>query len=435
MKFSEYNVVVEDGNTFYVCNTFTGAVFEIDEDLARNINAKDLSKLSDVDIAQFTKGGVVIDDRLDEYSTLLYQHNLSKYHPSILSLTILLTSDCNFRCTYCFEGLDKPQIYLSDEVKDGIFNFVNTTLCSDLSIRGVAVTLFGGEPLMHFEQSYDFLHRLKELCAELNRGFKTDLVTNGSLINQNRLEMLKELNCSSIQITLDGIPEVHNIRRVGQNGASTFDSVIAGIKKVCAYPHLKNPVIRINVDRTNVETTFELLEYLFSEHLNCCYIDFGIVRDANQILSCSDVCFADEELGDVLSPLWRKLVELEFPTSFTPSRRPLYCGLCSNLAYTIDANGDVFKCWEMVGDEKYRVGRLTKDGRIVNLSNHFFEWMNRSIENIDGCRDCRYLPLCGGGCASVSLQQYGTLYGKGCFKTKSILEQQLIFKYASGKQV
>lgn len=270
MKLSKYNLVTQDNGTFFVCNTYTGAVFKIDEATANFISNEQIEKLSSDDIQQFIKQGIVIEDDWDEFGILLYQHNLRKFHPNILSLTILLTSDCNFRCTYCFEGLEKEQIYLSDDIKQGIHEFILQNTTHNPNITHIALTLFGGEPLMKFERNFDFLRSIKAIYEDRQLTFSTTLVTNGSLINDARLDMLHELNCTMIQITLDGVPEIHNSRRVGINGAKTFDAVVSGIKKVVKHPNLSNPVIRINIDRTNLDSTFELLEYLKEQSLNCC---------------------------------------------------------------------------------------------------------------------------------------------------------------------
>lgn len=39
---------------------------------------------------------------------------------------------------------------------------------------------------------------------------------------------------------------------------------------------------------------------------------------------------------------------------------------------------------------------------------------------------CVYLPVCGGGCGSVSYNQSKTYHAPGCFKTKGVVEKQIL---------
>ena len=83
-----------------------------------------------------------------------------------------------------------------------------------------------------------------------------------------------------------------------KNGKGSFYKVISGIKKIVGYNDFPNPVIRINIDKTNLKKTFELLEFLKYENLTDCYIDFGIVKiDSKE--QFSNCCFVDDELGKI----------------------------------------------------------------------------------------------------------------------------------------
>lgn len=56
----------------------------------------------------------------------------------------------------------------------------------------------------------------------------------------------------------------------------------------------------------------------------------------------------------------------------------------------------------------------------------FYDWMTRDpLENHE-CRECVYLPVCGGGCGSVSYNQSKTYHAPGCFKTKGVVEKQIL---------
>lgn len=242
--------------------------------------------------------------------------------------------------------------------------------------------------------------------------------------------MLKKYNCQYIQITLDGIKEIHDKRRIDTKGNGSFDSTLNGIKLVAADAELPKPIIRINIDRTNINATLELLEYLDKENLNCCSIDFGVVKgDTPACSSYQNNCFLEEELGDVLNPLWEKTKELGFGIGYSPNRRNMFCGLYSDSSFTITPNGDLYKCWDFVNDEKHKIGRIGANGQVFDTTDAYFKWMTRNPYNIEECRNCVYLPTCGGGCAGISYSRHGEYNKPGCYKVKSVFDKQIISKF------
>jgi uncharacterized protein len=65
----------------------------------------------------------------------------------------------------------------------------------------------------------------------------------------------------------------------------------------------------------------------------------------------------------------------------------------------ISAQCDVYKCWEIVGNEDYKVGELTDKG--IQITNPIL--LNRYLYGADPfedeeCKDCFSFPICGGGC-------------------------------------
>ena len=72
-------------------------------------------------------------------------------------------------------------------------------------------------------------------------------------------------------------------------------------------------------------------------------------------------------------------------------------------AWLIDRVGDVYRCWDVPGQEKYRVGTIDDllcDGKI-----HFNDWiMNEEIREETGCYQCKMAPVCMVACPSEYFQ-------------------------------
>ena len=69
-------------------------------------------------------GGYVVDREVDERLQLRYELLQTRYSPATMSLAIAPTSDCNFRCVYCYEkNCIKPQ-RMSEETQEDLIRFL-----------------------------------------------------------------------------------------------------------------------------------------------------------------------------------------------------------------------------------------------------------------------------------------------------------------------
>jgi len=126
-----------------------------------------------------------------------------------------ITRTCNLMCIHCYNdsGADKVCAELSRSSAKNVLD--------DLAQFGVPSILFsGGEPLMRRD--------LFELIAYAGeRGLRTVISTNGTLINADVAEKIKQHNVSYVGVSLDGIGPVNDKFR-GVQGA--FDRAVEGIR-------------------------------------------------------------------------------------------------------------------------------------------------------------------------------------------------------------
>lgn len=69
---------------------------------------------------------------------------------------------------------------------------------------------------------------------------------------------------------------------------------------------------------------------------------------------------------------------------------------------TINYNGEIFKCTARDFTDSTGEGRVDVDGSIV-LNDRYEKRLNAKFNN-PPCRECRILPLCGGGCSQQALE-------------------------------
>ena len=131
MKTSKYNIFIKsDKNVgeYLLANSLTGAVFKLSWNEKVTLDEGKIYELPEERIEEYCSKGILINDDVDEKSRLVYFHNRDKYSSDTLSLTILLTRYCNFECTYCYEGGQKINQSLTDDMRERIYRFIQTML-------------------------------------------------------------------------------------------------------------------------------------------------------------------------------------------------------------------------------------------------------------------------------------------------------------------
>lgn len=435
MKQSDYNILTQDdeGKTI-LFNSMTGSVFRLDDRVSEIIQMDQIEKFEKKEIDLLKKHGMIVDKNNSQLSNYDYYHNLQKYSNDMLGITWLTTWGCNLSCTYCFEGDNKDSnIVSSHEEIDRLLKFIEQNY-HRTRFKYLAVTLFGGEPMMNYKGIKLALPKMKEFCVKNDVIFIVNMVSNGLLLTENNVKFLTENGLETIQITVDGSRELHNTKRIYENRKGTYDRIMEKLEFLKdTYPEL-NTVIRINIDRENFEDIDNLFKDLENRGLNKLTIDFGIIRD--EAVSCgniSNICYLDEELGDILYKLWLKAVKRGFIVKTVPSRRFMYCGLNKENSYTFAPNMDFYKCWEQLGDETHKFGYIDKQGNIQIKNELYFDWMNKNPTVIGECKTCKYLGNCGGGCSVNSFNRYGTYKAPGCYQVKGVIEKQLVFSLANNQ--
>lgn len=431
MKFSKYNLLVakENDNQHYLFNTFNGSCFDIDNSTMDIIKNNNIEKLDEETKKSFINTGILIQDAIDEDKIFSYMYSREKYDSSSISSTVLLTWACNLRCTYCFQGHDNRSETMTIEQADQYIKFL-TTRAKNKGSKHISVVLFGGEPLVNMKVGFHILEKTKSFCEENQMVFNSAVITNGTLLNEVILKQLQQYNCKMIQITLDGIKEVHDNRRIYINGQGSFDDTINALQLLNEKSNI-NTVIRVNIDKTNIDNTHQLIKYIGKDGINLtkCTLDFGIVRvDTGSCSGYSSNCFTESEIGNILYDLWNFSESHGFKYNIRPMRKTMYCGLYGENQFTVTPNCDVYKCWEHVGQKEHLMGKIDDGGNLTDVTYAFYDWMSVDPLKNDECKKCIYLPTCGGGCGVISYNETGTYHSTGCHKIKGTIEKQ-VFKY------
>ncbi|MCI8891937.1 MAG: SPASM domain-containing protein [Eubacterium sp.] len=428
MKFSKFNLIIKNNEESVLFNTLTGHCFRISDSMIPIINENRTNQLEKSIYNDFVAKGIIIEDKVQEDRMFDYFRNKSRFSVDYISATILLTWSCNLACVYCYEGAGSMKEMMSMSTADDFIGFM-INQAKRKNLKNMFINLFGGEPLINIDCGLYIISELKKYCNENNLIFSAGIISNGTLLTQEIIDKLVEYNCKQIQVTLDGMPATHNARRVYKNGQGSFEQIMNALRMLNENSSKIHTVIRVNVDKNNLEEVSKLLKYLGKDvkNLTNCSVDFGIVRGSTNACSAySGNCLSEDLIGEVLEKLWNEAETEGFKMYTRPFQKWIYCGLYADNQYTITPNGDLYKCWEHAGDEHHLMGKINRNGNIDDIRYPFYDWMSSNPLEIKECQQCVYLPACGGGCGVLSYNKSKTYHEKGCFKVKGVLEKQIM---------
>ena len=179
-----------------------------------------------------------------------------------LHLTILTTLQCNFACDYCLQGdhsdwnasVTKMSVETAHRVCDWLRERLDT-----VRPKRLAVTFFGGEPLLNLEVLYLIAERAWTDAQSRGVQMETNVITNGLLLTPEVVDRLEPFGLSGFKVTLDGDRDTHNRMRPLRGGQGTFDKIIENVNRVA---HRCNIAIGGNFDEHSVDSYPALLDFL-----------------------------------------------------------------------------------------------------------------------------------------------------------------------------
>lgn len=396
MKASFYNYELpysEEENKMILYNSRTNALALINAeqyhayvDFCQNGKGiSDSQLLSDLEL-----GGFVIDDQVDELDIIRLSLLKSRFNTSRLALTIAPTSDCNFRCIYCYEKESLRTSFMSKEVQHRVIELIKQ-MANTISV--LRITWYGGEPLLALDSIEYMSKAVLEICKEYKISYSAGIITNGYLLTPEVAKKLGEMKVTSIQITIDGMQEEHDKRRPLKGGLPTYKKIINNL--VAAQNDLPCKVaIRINADKSNINQVDHVVKDLKDHGLdNVTSTYLALVENTNATYS-SNKCFCAEEFA---------VEEYDFHVRNSKQGVRSYPHLVNNVCIAdsrcgmvIDSDGSIYKCWSEIGIKNRAIGNLLEKTNYNFTVIH--EYLLYDPTRDPECINCKCLPICMGGC-------------------------------------
>lgn len=430
---SRYNIFFNLRNPEYkgwyvLLNTLAGSIDIIDEKIYKIltsfllINAQNLSKnpfhFDDSVSAEvwdyLDSRGYFFDsyDQEKEQALLLYDELLAFHRRnSRQQIIIIPTYHCNLNCSYCWQRLHNMNSkVISEEMIQAFYSIVPKVI-EQYNPNNIDIIIFGGEPLSGFGNLPKRIHSI--LSKAKQAGYSTKIVTNGVGLGPSISDIANLTDL--IQVTMDGPPKVHRIRRPLPKGDS-FSPMAEGIVKALSAGIRIN--LRINVDMQNFEFLPEMAEFLWQSDwlsTNLMTVHLAPIKDHKEITSLEKGILLVRKTFETVKNCQNlsnfsldgfagiKYFNSFKETALLPLHRLFNCEAQINLL-AFDLLGDIYACWDAAGIKDLSVGKYWPSLKIK--SKKLEMWRTRKGIDIELCQSCPVLPNCGGGCQFIAYERH-----------------------------
>jgi uncharacterized protein len=420
IRNSSYTISVKleaEEDKYMLLHGYTGAIDIVNENVINYLDNVNNPGNKNVEVSESTFNALKARGYLTEktkeeevafvrkFANLLHQKD-KKLHKGFL---FLVAYDCNFRCPYCYEStvLKNSRQWtkkaFSKEMVDRAYEAM-LKIEPNRKLHSPRIGLYGGEPLLASNKEIVTYIVQKGIAL----GYDFTAITNGYDLDAFK-ELLGPGKISSMQITVDGLKETHNRRRIHFRTGESFDRILDNIGMA-----LKQGVsvsVRVNTDAINFNELPQL-EQIFKESGYTEYPKFSmnsaIVFNYGQAQG-KDINFLSQTGFEqkhknisykyqcsgvtLLARMLYKTIKKQKRIHFSPT----YCSAQRGM-YILDPFGEIYSCWENVGMQDLNIGKYLSD--TIEWTNILNLWHSQNIVSSDKCVNCRYAFFCKGGCPS-----------------------------------
>ena len=392
MRQSRYNITVDyEGGEHLVFNTANGAFATLSDAGFAAYEAADAGAFPALAEAGFLT-------KLSAEEELAAQQRLfdnQRYRHDTLTICVVPTYVCNYRCPYCYEeGHNKISGFMDERVINALAAFIEGRYEANPFSR-LEVQWYGGEPSLCLDVVKAATDKMRGFCETVGAAYDAMMLSNCYAVDDEAAQLIASCGISFMYMTVDGPAEHHDKRRIHASGKGTFDRTIAAARALHAYG--VKTAGTMNVDKTIMPLFPEFSEQLLAEEgieltpgqLNDyghCYGTGTFCKPEFDLFNHEEFARARYELCDKGKRSAGELREMLSPqTHFCSGQKQDY--------YVVDLLGDVYKCDGWVGDKNFVKFNLFDDPSTWQL-----DIVSHDATRDDTCSQCALLPICHGSC-------------------------------------
>ena len=387
MIFSQYNIFYKEDNNTVIFNTINRQLIKIPTDL--------LSKYETIKMIEKLLANFLVADHNEDLNNLNYLMNSMIYQTTRLNITLMMTMNCNFKCVYCFESWIPRELHICKLDENEIINWIKK-LVRKYHFKQVDICFHGGEPLLEIKKIMHIAKDLRSFFVKNNIFYLFTVVSNGYLLNREVIDILYAHDIKIIQITIDGLKEIHDKRRPLKNGGGTFEKIINNIQ---ANEKLK---IYINIiyATQNYNQIYDLIDFLVQSNMQC-KIDLIILNAVKPTCSnnlSENIPLQYQEESYVRLNLLDYITKHNFKVPFDIDYQ--MCTLKQKSSFVLTPTKNIYKCISGVCCEAFKICKFDLDTDTFSIQANIIENQKNNT-----CKNCKYMPVCNGFCLYESYVQ------------------------------
>jgi uncharacterized protein len=334
------------------------------------------------------------------------------------TLELCVTHACNLACRYCYgrNGHGDNPLYgsaIAHMPVEVAIKAVDLFWAGSGKLKELNLTFFGGEPLLNLA----LMRTVAEYChaKEKDTGKKIhfSVVTNGTLLDDESVAFVREFKVG-VQVSIDGPAELHNRNRSFRDGTGSYDSVIAGVRRLRAGRKTRIPA-RITAAHGAMDN-LEVFRHLTDLGFASVHIEPALgggcngaeltAEDVDELLRQEEAVarYFVESIHAGRYANYHGLVRHLRDTRVVHDRRRHYCGAGRGLI-CVSNEGGFYPCHRFVGMKEYCLGSV--ETGIEHAGRHPFHALH--VDARPGCRECWARYFCGGGCWNHAHTAHGGL--------------------------
>lgn len=362
---------------------------------------------------------IIHEEPFNEEDLILWKKQKAKLvgeKVELQNLCLVLSQDCNMRCIYCYENggsFNKTRKIMDCSTIKKIVDWWISKIPQEISL--VRVEFYGGEPLLNISGFMYAIEYINEKMKQLNKKVRYFVITNGTLINGEILEVLK-INKVTVTLSIDGDRESQNVNRRLLGNQDSYDIVIQNLHRLL--DSNVRVLARITMTQGNVKRLFNSVVSLWEagiDEVDC----IPVLTNSEKLRIREDDLI---ELRKTCEMIQKKMVDnlitkkekffgnyLRIIGSLYDNWDKFYpmCGYYSYKKIYCTPDEELYNCEKLIGFNSECLGTVDEIECIQlkeRITSHTYS---------KKCAECVMRRVCGGYCYADA-KQYGNYLGVLC---------------------
>ncbi|MCP4350129.1 MAG: radical SAM protein [Desulfobacterales bacterium] len=350
-------------------------------------------------------------------------------------VTLFLTTRCNLNCIYCYamDGTKKHINMNFSIAKMGI----DLACCNALESKKNNFNVNfhgGGEPTTNWKIFTESLSYARTIAQKNGLKVYSNAASNGVYSNEQCQWIIN--NLQGVNLSMDGLPEIHDFHRPLKNGDSSSQIVL---KTIEAFEKAQFPYnIRSTVTSYSVKSLSKGIEWLlnrFRPKRIMVEPVYNLGRGQNKAFHVEPEQFIEafREAGKIAD-------EFDVPLLYSAARIDVltnrFCGACGD-SFCLTPSGKISSCYEIFEDDVEFSSEFVFGNCDINSDSLMFDHKklqnlrNRKVEDIQWCKECFCKWHCAGDCLNLvrhAMVKNEFMGHPRCEITQALILDQILLK-------